>query len=269
MIRLFGAREVASGLAILMHPDRSVGVKARLAGDALDLALLLAALRDTPASRRPRVAGATAAVLGVAALDALCAHRLERDARALPLAIRRDGTVRVEKTVAVNRAPTECYAMWRSLANLPRFMKHLESVTQTDPTRSHWVARGPGGLRVEWDAEITRDEPNQLLAWRSLEGSEIENAGAVRFLSSLSGRGSIVAVVMQYKPPAGALGVTLARLFGGEPQQHIEEDLRRFRQIMETGEVPTTEGQPAGRRGVMYRMLRKRDSLSLRNGEPR
>jgi uncharacterized membrane protein len=147
--------------------------------------------------------------------------------------------------------------MWRNFENLPRFMAHVQSVKTTGRNRSHWIVKGPAGTTVEWDAEITHDEPNALLAWRSLDGADIESAGAVRFLPQTSGRGTIVSVKMQYKPPAGAIGMTVAKLFGEEPDIQVAEDLRRFRQAMETGEVATTEGQPAGRRGALYRMLRK------------
>jgi uncharacterized membrane protein len=162
----------------------------------------------------------------------------------------------VEKSIALNREPQECYAMWRNFENLPRFMRHLDSVQLTGENRSHWVAKAPAGTRVEWDAEVTHDEPNALIAWRSLDGADVENAGAVRFLAHPSGRGTIVSVKMQYKPPAGAIGATVAKIFGEEPQMQVREDLRRFKQMMETGEIATTEGQPAGRRGALYRMLR-------------
>jgi uncharacterized membrane protein len=232
-------------------------MKTRIAGDALDLALLALALRGTNGKRPLRLAAAAAAVAGVAVLDVLSSRQQASAHGSAPGRVRRDGSVRVEKSIAVNREPQECYAMWRNFENLPRFMRHLESVRLTGGNRSHWVAKAPAGMRVEWDAEVSHDEPNALIAWRSREGSDVENAGAVRFLPAPSGRGTVVSVKMQYKPPAGEIGAAIARIFGEEPEQQVREDLRRFRQVMETGEVPTTEGQPAGRRGVLYRMLRK------------
>jgi uncharacterized membrane protein len=156
--------------------------------------------------------------------------------------------IKVDAATTINRSPEELYRFWRVFENLPRFMKHLESVTRMDDRRSHWVARAPGGKTVEWDAEITDERENQLIAWRSQEGSQVDNVGSVRFDRAPGGRGTIVRVSLQYNPPGGIVGATLAKLFGEEPQQQISEDLRRFKQMMEAGEVPTTEGQPSGRR---------------------
>jgi uncharacterized membrane protein len=126
-------------------------------------------------------------------------------------------------------------------------MKHLVSVDMRDDRRSHWVATGPTGSTVEWDAEITEDRPNEMIAWRSVEDSDVEHSGAVRFESAPGNRGTIVTVDMRYAPPGGTLGSAIAAWFGEDPPQSITMDLRRFKQIMETGEIITTEGQPAGR----------------------
>jgi uncharacterized membrane protein len=127
-------------------------------------------------------------------------------------------------------------------------MRHLEAVTVLDGNRSHWVAKAPAiaGGKVEWDAEIINDEPNALIAWRSLANADVDNTGSVRFVPAPSERGTEVKVVIDYIPPAGRLGSWVAKLFGEEPQQQIQEDLRRFKRLMETGEVPTTQGQPKG-----------------------
>ena len=156
------------------------------------------------------------------------------------------GPLHVEKSVTINRPADELYRFWRNFENLPRFMKHLESVRNTGDRTSHWVARAPAGTTVEWDAELTQDQPNQLIAWRSLPNADVDNAGTVRFEPAGSGRGTVVRVVLDYNPPAGALGAAVAKLFAEEPSQQIEGDLRRFRNIMEAGEIPTTEGQPRG-----------------------
>jgi uncharacterized membrane protein len=154
---------------------------------------------------------------------------------------------KVEKSVTINRPPEELYRFWRNFENLPRFMKHLESVKVEGNGRSHWVAKGPAGTSVEWDAEVYNEKENELIAWRSLEGSQVDNAGSVHFEPAASGRGTVVRVVLKYDPPAGKLGAAVARLFGESPAQQIDEDLRRFKQLMETGETATTEGQPSGR----------------------
>lgn len=153
--------------------------------------------------------------------------------------------IRVEHSVTVNKPREEVYQFWRNIENLPQFMKHLRSVTAVDEKRSHWVAIAPAGRVVEWDAEIINEIANELIGWRSLEGSQVENAGSVHF-KDLPGRGTEVRVLLQYNPPAGLVGATIAKLLGEDPSHQIKEDLRRFKQILEAGEVPTTEGQPRG-----------------------
>lgn len=161
-----------------------------------------------------------------------------------------DKSLRVEKTVTIsNKSPEELYQYWRNLENLPTFMKHLRSITVIDQTRSHWVADAPMDQSVEWDAEIIKDEANRLIAWASVEGADVENSGFVRFQPGPPGRGTEVKVVMEYMPPGGALGAAAAKLFGKEGEQQIGDELRRFKMLMEAGEIATTEGQPSCRRG--------------------
>jgi uncharacterized membrane protein len=155
--------------------------------------------------------------------------------------------IRVEHSVTVNRPRAEVYRFWRNLENLPQFMKHLQSVRVADDKRSHWAACGPAGRIVEWNAEIINEIPDELIGWRSLEGSQVDNAGSVHFKDTANGRGTEVRVLLQYNPPAGVIGATLAKVWGEEPSQQIQEDLRRFKAIMEAGEIPTTEGQPHGK----------------------
>jgi len=138
------------------------------------------------------------------------------------------------------------YEFWRRLDNLPYFMEHLQSVNIIDDKRSHWMTKAPAGRRVEWDAEIVSEAPNEMIGWRSVPGSEIDSAGSVHFKSAPGGRGTEVKVELQYLPPGGALGTIFAKLFGEDPQRQIREDLRHLKQLMETGEVPSTAGQPAG-----------------------
>ncbi len=154
--------------------------------------------------------------------------------------------VKVVRAVTINRSPEVLYNRWRKLENLPQWMGHLVSVTE-HANRSHWVARGPAGLKVEWDAEIVRDEPERLIAWRSLHGSQIATAGSVHFMPLSHNRGTEVQVELKYDPPAGKLGSWLAWVFGEEPGQQIRSDLRRFKQLMEVGETPTVKGQSSGR----------------------
>jgi uncharacterized membrane protein len=126
-------------------------------------------------------------------------------------------------------------------------MKHLGRIEVQDDRRSHWVAKGPAGSTVEWDAEITEDRSNERIAWRSVEGAEVEHAGSVRFEPAPGGRGTVITVDMHYRPTLGTVGAAVAAWFGEDPNQTVKMDLRRFKQVMETGEIITTEGQPAGR----------------------
>ena len=155
--------------------------------------------------------------------------------------------IEVVKAITINRTPEELYRFWRNFENLPTVMRHLESVTAQDEKRSHWVVKGPGGKRLEWDAEIVNDKPGQFIAWQSCEGSDVDHWGVVRFVPAPGRRGTQVIVELEYEPIGGAFGVSVAKLFGEEPGQVIGEELRRFKQFMETGDILTTEGQPRGR----------------------
>lgn len=167
------------------------------------------------------------------------------------------GSVRVDEAMTINAPVEEIYNFWRNFENLPQFMRHLESVTKLDEMRSHWKAKAPLGMTVEWDAEIISEIPNELISWRSVEDADVANAGSVRFLPSTGGRGTVVKVELRYEPPAGKLGAALAWLTGEEPSVQVREDLRRFKQLMETGEIPTIEGQPAGRASSTTKYDRK------------
>lgn len=240
LLGAFGAREIASGVAILAEPRRSAWMWTRVAGDMADLACLGAAI-DADGRHAMRASMAATAVLGVTAVDLLCAEeltRMERRARGESV-----GEVQVAVSQTINRPAAEVYRFWRDLANLPRFMRHLEAVRAIQGGRSQWVARGPGGLRVSWEAEIVEEREPERLAWRSLPGSEIENSGRVEFRPAPGNRGTEVHVALTYQPPAGALGRGISRLFGEEPRQQIGEDLRRLKQLLEVGEIPMSEGE--------------------------
>jgi uncharacterized membrane protein len=151
----------------------------------------------------------------------------------------------VDDAVTINKPVSEIYRFWRNFENLPRFMNHLESVSTRDGGISHWVAKGPAGMRVEWDARIINEIENKVIAWQSLEGSMIATAGSVNFEETP--RGTAVRVKFQYDPPAGKVGAAVARFLGEEPTVQVHEDLRRFKSLLEAGEIPSIEGQPSGR----------------------
>jgi uncharacterized membrane protein len=143
--------------------------------------------------------------------------------------------IRVDESVRVHKPATELYRFWRRLENLPKFMNHLDSVTMIDERKSHWVAVGPAGLRVEWYAEIINEVEGRLIGWRSLEGSEVDNAGSVSFRPTPNGDGTDVKVSFQYNPPAGELGAAVAKLFGQDPRKQVRDDLKCYKQMMEQG----------------------------------
>lgn len=159
----------------------------------------------------------------------------------------------VERSITIDMSPEALYNFWRNFENLPQFMAHLEDVTVQGNQRSHWVAKGPAGTQFEWDAEITEDQPNQLIAWRSLPDAQVSNQGTVRFQPAPADRGTEVRVTMQYDPPAGPLGAGIAKLFGEEPRQQVDGDLRRLKQMLEAGEIATIEGQPSGTRSAVVK----------------
>jgi uncharacterized membrane protein len=254
-IRMAGARELGHALMIFMQARPHQGVWTRVAGDAMDLAMVGAAF-TTPCPDTGRLTAATAALAGVTALDALTATQLggrRSQERAFSTLTRaelnhrtRSGAFHVTKSVTINRAPDVLYQYWHNFANLPQFMYHLKSVTVDDNGRSHWVAKAPAGTEVAWDAEITDDRPNELIAWRSLPDADVPNSGLVRFERGAAGRGTVVRVEIEYRPPGGAIGKAVATLFGEEPGQQVAGDLMRFKQVMETGEVVRSEGAPRG-----------------------
>lgn len=224
-MRAMGAREILNGLGILARPQRPLPLWSRVLGDALDLALLGWAVK-AKRTNKERLTAAIVSVLGVTVLDIVAGASVQR--------AHKKAISPVTRTITINRPPSEVYAVWRDLEQLPRFMEYLESVVERDNMRSHWVAKLPVGGSIEWDAEIIEDRPSELIAWRSVRGSKFPNSGRVTFKPALDGVGCEIRVEMQAFAPGTALGAQLAKFFAG-PQ--IEGDLRRLKQIVETGEV--------------------------------
>ncbi|MEP6657094.1 MAG: SRPBCC family protein [Betaproteobacteria bacterium] len=253
LMQAVGLREIASGIGILTLQRQPDWLWSRVAGDAVDLALLGAAM-NSKRSNRGRLVAATVAVAGVAALDIYCSRQLSRnDANG-----RDNGSQQsMREMVTVAASPEACYGLWRNVENFPRFMRHVESVQETGDGQAHWRVKVPGGTTIEWDSKITADETNRMLAWESLPDAAVDHHGCVRFEPAPGGRGTIVNVLMSYASAVGSIGVLAANPTGAEPQQQVHDDLRRFKQLIETGEIPTTEGQPAGRSGTRLRLLGK------------
>ena len=236
LIRSMGVREIAAGIAVLTEKTPKRSMMGRVAGDAMDLALLSVGLASNE-SDKGKVGTAIGVIAGITALDVICASQLQSSS-STPLS-----TV---QTVAVNKTPEECYQFWRNFENLPRFMEHVQSVKALGDGKYHWVVKAPVGMNVEWDAELMQDSPSRI-AWQSLPGADVVNSGSVEFQKATAGHGTIVKATIHYDPPGGQLGSSVAKLFGEEPSIQAKMDLRRFKAVIETGEVPTTEGQPSGR----------------------
>jgi uncharacterized membrane protein len=235
--RVFGVRELVQGTGILASSSPRGWVWSRVAGDVLDVAMLLVAAR-TKGYDRTRVAVALAALGGVGVADLAAALQLTRGGGD-------GGALTATAAITINRPADEVYRQWRDLERLPGFMAHLRSVRADSATRSHWVAEAPVGT-VEWDAEIVDDRPGELLAWRSVGEADVDNDGTVRFRTAPGGRGTEVRVDLRYRPPGGRAGRVVAKLLGEEPDQQLRDDLRRFKQIAEIGEIVRSEGSPSG-----------------------
>jgi uncharacterized membrane protein len=234
VMRAFGVREIAAGVGILAQPRPTSWLWTRVAGDMLDLATLGSVFASKDVNKA-RLLTATTAVIGVTALDVICGQQLSRTTQGNGHAP--DRGTRVRNSITINRSPEEVYGFWRNFTNLPSFMDHLESVQITGDKRSHWKAKGPAGKTIEWDAEITDDRPNSLISWRSLEGSDFDHTGSVRFERGPGGRGTRVRVEMNYSSKPAAMATWLGKFAGAGPAQQIEHDLRAFKQVMETGEI--------------------------------
>ena len=236
-MRAVGFREIATGVGLLTRRRPAAFAWGRVTGDAMDLAMLGRAF-NSRRNDHNRLAAATAAVAGVTILDIITSQRLSRAGNGTSIgAPAHHQGIRVRNAITINRPPEEVYAFWRNLENRPRFMAHLESVRVLDDRRSYWKVRTPLGTTVEWTAEIIEDRPNELISWRSTEDAQVPNSGTVRFIRAPGGRGTELHLELKFDPPAGAVGATIAKLMGRDPSQQVDGDLRRFKQIMETGEV--------------------------------
>lgn len=241
VIRALGLRECAHAVALLFGPNKLVWT--RVVGDVLDVTLLGAALAKSNHGRRRR--RGTASVIALAAIGAADLYAALRTTGSGGRHANGSPHRSLRAAVTVRRPQEDVYRYWRDLENLPSFMHHLQSVTESGD-QSHWVANAPLGQSVQWDAHLTGDEPNKRIAWQSLPGSLVENGGSVGFSPAPDDRGTEVRVAMSYRLPAGVLGKAAATAFGESPEQQVNDDLRRFKQILETGQVLRSDGSPEG-----------------------
>ncbi|OBG58000.1 MULTISPECIES: SRPBCC family protein [unclassified Mycobacterium] len=241
VIRALGARECGHGVALLGGPQKMVWT--RVVGDVLDMALLVAGVAARGPGRRRQGAISAVVLAGIGGLDLYTALRTV-DGGGRHVNGSRHRTLRA--AVTVRRTPEEVYRFWRDLENLPSFMHHLKAVTPTTDGQSHWIANAPAGRSVQWDAQITEDDTNKRIAWQSLPGSVIENGGSVEFTPTATGDGTEIRVRIGYHIPGGLFGKAAASLFGESPEQQVNDDLRRFKQILETGQVLRSDGSPEG-----------------------
>jgi len=252
VVPLVGARELVHAAGLLTSRRKSAWAWSRVVGDAMDLTSLGMAIAHRGGRRRWRLIGVTGAVVGITALDLLTAAQGTRTKKigSVPAVrgARKGGSMELTASTTVRKPAPEVYAFWRDLENLPTFMAHLEQVRTTGDRTSHWVASAPFGRDVEWDAEIIDEVPAEKVAWRSTGDADVPNAGMVRFVPAPDGVGTEVHVVLTYDIPGGAVGKAVARYFGEEPHQQLDDDLRRFKQVLETGEVVRSDGAPWGKR---------------------
>jgi uncharacterized membrane protein len=241
VIQAVGVRELMHAATLLVGPPKTVWT--RVAGDAVDLALLARAVTNRNGERRTRVSLATAAVAGIAAIDTVAAIRARhtgQHGRGKP------GPLQLKASVTVRRSPQDVYEFWRDFERLPEFMGHLRSVTVDGEGRSTWTANAPIKKQVTWRAELTGDEPGRRISWKSLPGADVANSGTVHFAETPDGSGTEVRVSLHYDVPGGAVGRAVARLWGEEPAQQVHDDLRRFKAILETGDVVRSDSLPDG-----------------------
>ncbi|CCH32558.1 SRPBCC family protein [Actinosynnema sp. NPDC047251] len=252
VVPVVGARELVHAAGLLTSRRKGAWAWTRVAGDAMDLAALGMALAHRGGHRRRRLVGVTGAVAGITALDLLTAVQATRAARTSSVqearGVRTGGPVKLTATTTIRKPATDVYAFWRDLENLPTFMAHLEQVRTTGDRTSHWSASAPFGKEVEWDAEITDETPGEKISWRSTGKAAVPNAGAVHFVPAPDGVSTEVHVTLVYEVPGGAIGKAVAKYFGEEPHQQLDDELRRLKQVLETGEVVRSDGAPWGKR---------------------
>lgn len=252
LLPLVGLRELAAGIGLLGTRNATPWLWSRVAGDGMDLAIILSCLLNPDNPRRTRAAVTAAVVAAITAIDTRESLRNSRNesTTAAPDAL-------VSASVIVGKSPQECYEFWRDPTHMTRISPMVESVTVLDERTSRWLIRSPLGTQIEWDSKITGETPGERISWRSVDGGGLYHAGVIRFEPATGNRGTLVSISVHFRVPGGAAGVGLVKLLGANPRSEVREDLRRFKQLLEAGEIPTTRGQPSGRRSLLGRMTRE------------
>ena len=254
LLPLVGLRELAAGVGLLTSRNPTPWLWSRVVGDGMDLAVILASLMNRGNPRKLSAAITMAVVAAITAVDARESLRRTQGAQSsgstAPDAL-------ASASVLIARTPQECYEFWRDPTNMTRISPLVESVTVLDERTSRWCIRSPLGRRIEWDSKVTGETPGERISWRSVDGGGLYHAGVVRFERATGGRGTLVSASVHFRVAGGPAGLGLVKLLGTHPQSEIREDLRRFKQLLEAGEIPTTRGQPSGRRSLLGRMTRE------------
>lgn len=251
LLRAVGTRELLSGAGLLTRPQNCGWVWARVLGDLIDMAVLVR-FSGRSSRHRKRALSSLAVVSAIASVDlGTAVQRTRVRSSAAP------PDIYLERSILVNKSPEECYAFWRDFTNLARFIARVASIRAVGERRARWHVRLPGGRDLQWDSEITAEAPPQRIQWRALSGAPFQHAGAVVFEPAPGKRGTLVRLSMHYRAPAGGVGAAVAQWLGPDPFGQVRENLRRFKQLIETGEIATTEGQPTGRRSLLGQWLPK------------
>jgi uncharacterized membrane protein len=251
LLRTYGLRELAAGVGILTRPKPTYWMWNRVLGDMMDLATLGKAMRSSHTDKR-RLTAAAVAVLGVTAVDMLCSLNLTsesspaagHDGGSFMLPESRKGALPVTAIITVNKTIEDVYNFWKNPENFSLFMGHIDTVRATGPGRSHWTIKGPADLNIEWDAEVSADTPNESISWRSVSG-DLDNSGTVRFRRAAGGRGTEVELNVEFKPKGGEAGKRIAKFLLAIPKTQLMNDLRRFKQLLEVGEIVKSDASVA------------------------
>lgn len=254
LLRIYGLREIATGIGILASKDPTPWIWGRVAGDALDIATVATGFQDSKAKQKANLALALAALTGATVTDVMCGQRLSRARRTAlePQGREAEESVetaqaQVERSLTIEKPAEELYQRWRQPETLSRIMGHFADIRASGDGQTHWQVHGPFGHTLEWDMRTIEDRPDELLRWQASPGTQLPVEGSVRFRPALGDRGTVVALRFQFDPPGGVLGDAALKLLGGAPGLLASKALRRFKSLVETGEIPTTERQPAVR----------------------